>query len=299
MLFPGEIDEDLPENPLFGHLPPVLTEFNFKNMKIHEIRGGINYTSPNRWYTRAEASYGKIWTGTTRHSDYEVLFDAEGDVVISPRHDHVVSIEYSRTHGKIEKGHTLDLTGGFGYRFTSSGGRFWAAPVIGYSYHEQLIDFHHLIQTVNTIDDTLGAITNLRGKYHTHWFGVWTGMDFLLQLQCDVTVFGGGEWHFVKYRGTGSWNYNNVFDMEFHHQSMGYGAVANLGFDYEILPNISIGIVGKYQQWSIRKGKQKSDVILNTVPGEAFGTLPTNKELRLSRVTLYSWSSTFIVAYRF
>jgi hypothetical protein len=299
LLIPGMDDEDALEvDDAIGHLPPVLERMQWKAIKVQEISGHFDYTSPNRWYSKADVSWGLVYDGSNRISQYEVELDAFGDPVFDADGD-VESTEFSRIKGVTKKGHTLDATVGFGYRFTSAGGRFWAAPVVGYSYHEQNYGINHPRQVINIIDDEVGFIPSVASNYKSQWKGVYAGMDILLQLQCDLTVFGGGEWHWAQYRGSGRWNYDDLFVERFNSHTIGYGVVTNLGFDYQLFNCMSVGLVGKYSQFSTRKGKYKSTVEVNDIEGEIFGTLPTATDLKLSRVTWISWSVTVIGAFRF
>jgi hypothetical protein len=161
---------------------------------------------------------------------------------------------------------------------------------------------HHFDQKQAFLGFTpLGSIFGLRSDYSARWAGPWLGFDFSSMVECGITLFGSGEWHWANYRANGHWKYvENDYRAHFRHSAVGYGAVGTLGFDWTINNCWAFGMMGNYQQWSTRKGSNRA----NEHQGCHFRdpinmTFPIAKKSHLERVKWTSYSISAMVSYRF
>ncbi|MBA3603865.1 MAG: hypothetical protein H0W50_09565 [Parachlamydiaceae bacterium] len=210
--------------------------------------------------------------------------------------------EESKQEGDVRSGHVGDVSGGFGYKVISNGGRAWIAGILGYSYETQSVELKNLRQkkdSLNVMGDS-ESLNGLRGRYSARWVGPWVGIDFSTIVECNVTVFGSAEWHISDYRGKGSWRMGDAYNASFKHHTRGYGAVGTLGFDWAPIDQWGFGVLATYEQWSTRKGQNRSR-INNQLPGESFlpFSFPVAKKTPLRRVKRVSYSISAQTSYRF
>lgn len=264
--------------------PDVLCDFYWKALQSYQVNAGYDHTTWNQWYWRVNGMYGNIVSGDNHHNQYS-LDNKEG--------------KYSNTHSNADRGQVWDISGGVGHVWISDTGRFSFAPVVGYSYHEQR---YHILggeQEYNPTEGILGDIPDLRGRNIAEWASPWLGVDMVLRVQCNVTIRAGAEWHYVRYQGDGYWRMDDTFDVHWRDKGFGYGAMGYFGFDCELCEGWSIGLWGSYRHFYTRQGHHDVSVKYNTVAGQVFGTIPTDDDVHLNRVTWNTYSISFNSVYRF
>lgn len=264
--------------------PDTLATFRWKEVQSYQVNAEYNHTTWNQWYWRVNGMYGNIESGDMHHKEYAL--DDREDL-------------YSTTHSNADRGQVWDASGGVGHLWVSDGGRFSFAPIVGYSFHEQRLRILGGDQTDNPLELIIGRIPDLRGRHIAQWSSPWVGADMVVRLQCNVTLRGGGEWHFVRYQGQGYWRMDDTFNIHWRDKAFGYGATAYFGFDCDLCDGWSIGMYGNYRHFYTRQGHHKVDVEYDTVPGQIFGTIPTVDDVDLNRVTWNTYSVSFNAAYRF
>jgi Protochlamydia outer membrane protein len=215
----------------------VSSELKWKELRIAQVGGFASYVTPLNYAFRLSGDYGRIYHGKNKDSDFIDIH----------RHHHEESIEFARSVSKANKGHVYDLSGGFGYRFTSNCFRCIVTPYLGYAFSEQHLRMTHGRLIFDLITSVApGPISGLNSRYKAHWFGPWLGIDFEARVDCCVFVFGGFEWHVNRYRASGRWNLRSDILGDFRQRAWGHGYIATLGADWEICNNWSIGITGNY-----------------------------------------------------
>lgn len=264
--------------------PNTLARFEWKDLQSYQVNAEYNHTTWNQWYWRVNGMYGNIVSGKNHHSEY-ALDNRNG--------------KYSDTHSNADRGQVWDASGGVGHLWVSDTGRFSAAPLIGYSFHEQRMHILGGDQEYNPLEGVVGQIPHLRGRQYAEWSSPWVGLDMVVRLQCNVTLRGGGEWHFVRYQGHGYWRMDDTFDVHWQDKAFGYGATAFFGFDCDLCDGWSIGMYGNYRHFYTRQGHHKVSVKVDDVPGQIFGTIPTVDDVHLNRVTWNTYSISANAAYRF
>ncbi len=223
--------------------PNVLSELEWKDVRMVEYEGAISYTSCRNYAIRANGAWGQVYHGRNIDSDY--FGDDKTDL-------------FSRSRNNAGKGSTYDIEAGVGYRGMSNCSRFTATPLIGYSYHGQCLHIYEGVQTFDifeTIPIQEFPIPGLNSTYKTRWFGPWVGMDFTARVETCAYVFGSFEWHLVSYRATGNWNLRPEVS-PFEHRAHGFGYIARLGGNWELCDRFSIGILASYRNIRTRHGRE-------------------------------------------
>lgn len=264
--------------------PDTLAVFKWKQLQSYQVNAEYNHTTWNQWYFRANGMYGNIVSGHNHHSEYA---------------DDSREGKYSSTHSNADRGQVWDVGAGFGHMWISDTGRFSFAPLVGYSFHEQRLHILGGDQEYNPTELIVGHIPDLRGRQIAEWSSPWLGVDMVLRLQCNVTLRGGGEWHFVRYQGDGYWRMDDTFDVHWRDKAFGYGATAYFGFDCELCDGWSIGLYGNYRHFYTKQGHHRVSVKTDLVPGQIFGTIPTVDDVDLNRVTWNTYSVSFNACYRY
>lgn len=209
--------------------------------------------------------------------------------------------EYSKQSADADDGYVCDLSGGLGWKVVSGGGRSWIAGLIGYSYERQSLRMKHFRQTRDSQDQIVPeALNRVRSSYRTRWTGPFVGVDFLSKIECNVMAFGTFEWHVCDYRGEGVWQRTPAYKAKISHHARGYGAVATLGFDWAPWNHWGFGLVGNYQQWSTRKGSNRSKTCSQLFADSQLPrSFPVAEKSRLNRVKWITWSLLLTTTYRY
>lgn len=227
------------------HHPNILSELKWDDLRISQIGGEAEYVSWRNYAVRIAGDYGHIYHGNNSDADFA-------------RDKRRGLFSLSRNNGG--KGYVYDINGGVGYRVTSTCGRFVATPLVGYAWHGQSLHIFDGNQIVDKVSCELGPFPGLNSKYHARWYGPWVGIDFDVQVECCAYLFGGFEWNWTRYRGTGCWNLRSDLG-PFHHHAYGHGYVLTLGGNWELCNHWSIGIVGNYRHFRTGSGREDLEVI--------------------------------------
>lgn len=295
--------------------PKNFSKVEWRDLKIAQIAGSINYSTCHHYYMRASADYGRILNGSaTVENEWIVAPQPVTDLSSTNRQHHLQPLqpahhqhhqhhrhEFSKQSADADRGYVCDFSGGLGWKVISSAGRGWIAGLIGYSYERQSLKLNHFEQkrdTLNQIDP--GALRGVKGNYKTRWTGPFVGIDFVGRVECDVYVFGSAEWHVCDFRGEGVWSRGPAYHAKFHHHARGYGAVGTLGFDWQPCDHWGFGLIANYQQWSTRKGNNHATERSLLFPSSHLAlSFPVAKKSRLYRVKWISYSLSFLTTYRF
>lgn len=237
----------------FENTPNILSELQWKDLRIAQAEGMINYTSCSNYVVRVAGDFGAICHGQNIDADY-AFNDKQG--------------LFSLSRNKAGKGFVYDIDAAVGYRVTSTFDRFWATPLIGYSYHGQHLHMYKGRQAIALDDDSIEIIipfANLHSTYNTRWFGPWIGLDFMARVESCAYVFGGFEWHLLSYRGFGHWNLRNDIG-DFVHKAHGTGYTATLGGTWEIWTNVGIGVSGEFRYFKTRHGREVTPIFIPDFP---------------------------------
>jgi len=236
-----------------GSSPNVLSELEWEDMDIAQLRGELLGGNGEGIYFRGQASYGWVWDGQNRDSDYA------GDNR---------SLEFSRSSNSVDGSRVLDLSAGLGMTFHTGAADQWRIiPVVGYSWHYQNLRMRNGNQVVWDSSNAalldingnvpLGSFDGLNSSYDAQWYGPWLGTDIFLDLQAGGTVFLRLEAHRVHYSAQANWNLRSDFahPVSFEHRADGWGQVLELGWqDVSSRMHWTWGVSIVVQSWSTDAG---------------------------------------------
>lgn len=302
------------------------SKVEWRNLKIAEIGGSINYSTCHNYYMRARGDYGKILDGDGTVSNQWKVRPAHHHHHKHPQplenqqhpcgggnrptqltgdhfynNHHHCHREFSKQKANGNRGYVCDASGAVGWKVVSGGQRSWVAGVIGYSYDRQSLKMKNFRQTKDTLHQIVPeALEGVKGSYLTRWTGPFVGFDFLGMVECNVRWFGSAEWHICDYRGEGVWQRQPAYRAKFRHHARGYGIVADLGFDWAPCDQWGFGLIGNYQQWSTRRGNNHSSARSLLFPTSHLPqSFPVAEKSRLYRVKWTSYGLSFLVSYRY
>lgn len=210
--------------------PNILSELEWKDMDISQLRGELSGSNDANIYFRGQASYGWVWDGRNRDSDYA------GDNRSS---------EFSRSSNSADGSQMLDLSAGLGMIFSTGAADQWQiVPIVGYSWHYQDLRMRNGNQQLSDLENLqiispgavgvvpLGPFAGLNSTYDAKWYGPWLGADIFLDLRAGGTAFVRLEVHRVRYSAQANWNLRSDFahPVSFEHRADGWGQVLELGW---------------------------------------------------------------------
>ena len=217
-------------------VPNILSELEWKNIEIVQVKLGASMTFDNNWYFEGSFAYGWAFDGQNQDSDFNGNNRTQ---------------EFSRSNNDASDSSVLDASLGVGYHFNFGGTRnnpyFRITPKIGYSFHNQHMKITRGFQTI----PGTGSFGGLDSTYDANWYGPWVGLDGTLMLMPNFRIFATVAGHLAFYNGTGNWNLREDFQnpKSFTHESEGYGLTASLGSSYIVNPDWSVRLSVDYQKW--------------------------------------------------
>jgi hypothetical protein len=273
-----------------GH-PSTLSSARWSELQSLQGYGELRYVSCHNYYTRISGAYGDIQKGENTDSAYR-CGGRRGEIL--------------RLEADAGRGYVADLAAGFGYQWTSNGGRCIISPLAGYSYHRQrlhVFDGEITVNRLNPLD--MGSDSGINSTYSTRWQGPWIGVDAAVLVECNVTLFGTVEYHWAQYRAVGEWNFpldplTNILSDHIYHRSNGNGIVMTLGANYNYCCNWSFGVIGMYQNWHTGHGKHRTTAMVEEFDPLIGGPVLVRQHvhLRLHAVRWNSWGAVGEFTYR-
>jgi len=239
--------------------PNILSELEWRDMDIIQLRGELSGTNASGIYFRGTADYGWVLDGQTQDSDYA---------------GNNRSLEFSRSISDAEGGRVLDLSAGLGSTFYAGETEQWRIiPMVGYSYHQQNLRMRNGNQVLwdsanaTTYNPSivgsvpLGPFPGLNSTYDAEWYGPWLGTDIFLDLQGQGLAFARLEAHWVSLSARADWNLRSDFahPVSFEHDANGRGWVLELG--WQEAPTIRRwvwGVAVALQSWTTNAGVDRT-----------------------------------------
>lgn len=227
--------------------PDILSELEWKDIRMWQISGGISGPVSQAWYYRLKGDYAKIYQGKNTDSDF--LEDGRQSL-------------FSRTENSADKGTAFDFSVALGFPLNCFGAAWEIIPLIGYSRSEQRLRMRNGVQTFDLFFNQLGAFEGLNSRYETKWSSVWAGFDFDYAMACNFSLYGSIEYHYAFYRASGHWNLRSDFNGPFHHDANASGVEAVLGINYTMWNCLGIGIETGYKYYRSEHGVDKTKFTL-------------------------------------
>lgn len=255
--------------------PNVLSELEWKNIQMLEVRGLWRMDLCTDWRVEIDGGYGHIYSGSNVDSDYAG--------------DHHTEL-FSRSKNGADRGEAFDFSLGLGYPLCYWGPELVITPMIGYAQYEQHFQIVNGFQEVDTVTGFVGRFGGLHSSYQTRWMNAWLGFDFEYEPLCQWELYGSLQWHFSSYKARGHWNLRDDFLGDFKHDGSGQGALVELGVEYAIWHPLAVGIATRFQTMYLSHGTDKTKFLdpIFDEQGNEIGSEPVEGQTRLNSVHWYS-----------
>lgn len=241
-----------------GSEPNILSELEWRDMDILELKGEMVGTNGQGVYFRGLANYGWAFDGENQDSDYS------GDNR---------TLEFSRSINDVDGSQVLDLSAGLGFTFYANASeQLRIIPLLGYSYHRQKLRMLNgnqvLWDTANAIiynpslssGPALGPFAGLDSSYSALWHGPWLGVDVVLDMRESGSAFVRMEAHKATYFAQANWNLRSDFahPVSFEHSANATGVVLELGWHNQPSRHHWVwGVTASLQSWSTAAGTDR------------------------------------------
>lgn len=271
--------------------PLFLSKLDWKRLNIWTMNTELDILFCNHIVLSAEGSWGRIYHGRVRDSDYVPFFDGSSSFDDA--------LEFSRSVAHV-KGCVYDVSASIGYQYMWLEGDFVTTPLAGYSYHAQRLHMYDGTQLINFDPFTgeqffLGHIPDLNSSYKTRWRSPWIGMNLQWNMDPCFSIYGEYQYHWATYRAGGHWNLRDDLPDGFSHHARGKGQLLKAGGEWGFCSGWTLGLQAKYQIWNTYKGTEKTKILQPII--DAFGNetdLIIPVSTRLNRV---NWRSLAFVGY--
>lgn len=255
--------------------PDILSELEWKGIKMWQISGGMRGPICQNWYYRLKGDFAKIYDGKNRDSDYL---------------ENGRSALFSRSDNAADRGTAFDFSIGLGLPLNCFRAGWEFTPLIGYSRSEQRLSMRKGFQTFDLFYNQVGPFSGLNSRYETKWSSVWLGIDFDYAAGCNFTFWGSLEYHYAFYLASGHWNLRPDFIGPFHHDANSSGVEAVLGASYNLWDCFEIGIETGYKYYRSENGVDKTRFIFVDFDEEGnFIFVQDEGRARLNPVTWHSF----------
>lgn len=266
--------------------PDVLSELKWSNLQMFQMGLLGQVYICEDWVVRLEGNYGQILTGKVQDSDYDK----------SHRRG-----EYSRFICNADRGEVFDVSGSIGYFYPLFCDEFFVTPLVGYSYSEQHLrmgEGHVKILDGERVSINVGE---LHSNYRTKWRGAWLGFELDYLYDCAWDLYGGFEYHWVRYSGTGHWNLREEFFDDFQHHANGTGYKGYVGVQYCFNHCWLGGFKFSYLDFWTRPGVDRTYILDDSANSEDsfVGQKEYVVETKLNKVNWQSFRAEINIAYTF
>lgn len=225
--------------------PVVRSSQKFEDLDIFQI--GINgrTTLGCNFYLRANAYWGWILDGEFKRS-VSLNFGDNYASGFGECFD-------DRTRTTIDDKYVYGVGAAIGYPFYFCDCTTIVAPVIGYAFDEQSVQFDD--KGFNQFDSYESCNDCCRKTFNSRWYGPFVGVDFNYRpySQC-WNLYTDIEYHWGSFRGRR--NGGDGFDFFDHgnrHSHDATGWVIAVGADYDVSDCWTLGVSVKYQDWEANR----------------------------------------------
>lgn len=232
--------------------PLVRSNHKFKDLDIFQIGVNGRTTLGCNFYLRANAYWGWILDGDYERSVATRFSDYGYDGFEFGFSDH------RRT--TIDDKYVYGVGAAIGYPFYFCDCTTIVAPVIGYAFDEQRVQFD---EAGFNFDDYYfsGDDRCCRQTFSSRWYGPFVGVDFNYRPYGDCwNIYADVEYHWGSFRGRKS--HGDGFDFFDHgnrHSHDATGWVFAAGAEYDLCNCWTVGLSVKFQDWEANRHKRNCD----------------------------------------
>ena len=219
----AKLDWSIPNG---NQAPDILSELTWDDLEIWNNQLEFDLARPASWRVHLSASYGSIFDGRNRDSDY----------LYSGRQG-----EFSRSYADVG-GYTVSASALVGYQFLFLGDRLTLTPSLGYRFDRQKMEVANGYQVIDMFYGVLGPFPGLDSSYRADWHTGIVDLDSTFALTDKLSLLAGASFGVGTYRGEAVWNLRTDFEQgpSFRQSADAYAVIARLGLRYQISPTLAI-----------------------------------------------------------
>jgi hypothetical protein len=155
------------------------------------------------------------------------------------------------------RGHLYNLSGGVGYQFNFDCYRVSFAPLVGYSYHQQLLKSRKYIDELNPLlPETLA-----HNDYKLRWSGPWVGFALAYQATCELQLYFDYSYHWTRFHATVKEHFLLGQQPANLRSNRAFGNEFIVGGIYTFCDYWFVGLKFNYKEFQGTKGKEHLDTI--------------------------------------
>jgi len=231
-----------------SHDPVVSSSHKFKDLDIFQIGANARATLGCNFYLRANAYWGWILDG-----EYER--DVNTFCSDSSRSDFHFGFSNDK-HTVIDDRFVYGVGAAIGYPFFFCDCTTVVAPVIGYSFDEQSVQFEGgRFNFCNSSSSYCGSCDCCEQTFNSRWYGPFVGIDFNYRPYNECwDVYADIEYHWGSFRGKRSGG--DGFDFFDHSDRSSHDAtgwVFDIGADYDLCNCWTVGFSLQFKDWTANR----------------------------------------------
>ena len=233
-----------------GNYPNVLSELQWKKLRIYTTQIDSEIWFENNLVINANLSRGKVVRGEMQDSDYALdnrraefshsLSDTGGSTKNSS-----VSLGLRQLFIQPSSGRVVSITPKLGYQFDQQ--------------HISMVNGHQVIDGIGNYLDPQPAIAGLDSTYKSQWRGPWLGMEYRIHGESQQLI-ALVRYHKMRYTGRGNWNLGSDFQhpVSFKHKAKAQGVSLDIDYERRFTKNIWGRVKVSYQAFKTQKGDDLS-----------------------------------------
>ncbi|KAA3625635.1 MAG: hypothetical protein DWQ08_09095 [Proteobacteria bacterium] len=224
-----------------GMNPNILSELTWRSVDSLQLGVNLELTSDTGFTLQTRASFGQIYDGTVRDSDYS---------------GHNRTGECSRSEGETNDDDVMDFSLAIGKKIPVTNSRStFVTPMAGFSFHEE--DFR--VTDGYQVIGSPGPIAGLDSRYKAEWWSTFLGVQ-VDHYGSQWDTFGRVEYHNVDYEAEGDWNLRSdlAHPVSFKHKSDGSGPVYTVGTRYRFNSNWAFNASFSWANWDSDSGTDRT-----------------------------------------
>ncbi len=225
-----------------GSDPNILSDLDWQDLRIVPVGLKAEVDLWGSWKLRAAGSYGHVFSGKSRDSDYD---------------GNNRSGEFSRSYADAAGSYTLDASFELGYAFHPTQ-RLTLTPWLGVAWHEQ---FLRMRNGVSVLDDEgyTGKFGGLDSSYDAKWLGGSLGLEAKYSITDTFRLFLGARGELLQYEARGDWNLRDD-SRYFDHKADGYAITVKAGVEWDLRPTWTLGVAADWTAMRTSAGEDRSHI---------------------------------------
>jgi len=253
------------KNKVPSKRPTFKEKTEIKNVDIFQLGINARTTLGCNFYGRAEATWGWVINGEIeRSASMRDVFSYNDSF------DRVCNRKLRNT---VDEKYVYDINAAIGYPFYFCDSTTVVAPVIGYAYDAQNFNSFNNFNTHGLTDSCSSSEACCKKGFVQTWYGPFVGLDFNFRpYDSCYNLYASAEYHFgkseIKKTVDTANNHNDRFCERFDMD----GYVINLGADYEVTEEWTMGLYFKYTDLCSSKHHSWFDGSSSSSSSSASGT---------------------------